>query len=119
MDLWFDNRTEDTLWFPNSVMGVNAYQYDSQSNQWHSAQLYILLSVEHQKPVSIAPGCHGSYLLSVAEKLSPGPLRLLYIGSTDSQSPSVTGKVYANYVDIQVLPELYQPQAYKPVVQRC
>jgi hypothetical protein len=57
--------------------------------------------------------------LTIGVKLSPGPIRLLYIGSTDPQIPGVTGEVYANYVDIEVLPELYEPQAYKPVRRRC
>ena len=117
--LWFDNRTNKTLWFPNTMLGVNAYTYDTEAKLWHPAQLFILVNPEHQRPTPVESGCHGPTLVTMGVKLSPGPIRLLYIGSTDPQNPGVSGQIYANYVDIQVLAALYEPHAYEPVVQRC
>lgn len=105
---WIENRTGKSLWFPDQQFGVNAFTYDDEAKTWLTVDLGVIPS-PFKQPELIPPGVSGPFGLSVGARIQPGPVRLLFVGSTDPNAPGVGGEVYATYVDVIFEEEIEEP----------
>jgi len=100
---WIENRTGKTLWVPNQVYGVRAFTFNGNTRKWETVDLGLFAGTPIK--ASVLPGVSGPHLLPVWERIPPGDIRLLFVGSTDPSAPGRGGEVYATYADIIELEE--------------
>lgn len=106
---WIENRTGKSLWFPDGEFGVRALGYRENARTWFTIDWGVIDSPSPQPPVMVPQGVSGPYSLPVWKKIQPGPVRLLFVGSTDPNAPGVGGEVYATYVDVIFEEEIEEP----------